>query len=59
MDPGLRRDDDFEAKISSNIIPAQAGIQRRWSRINPGPRRERVWNSDRMRSAHAAVITCR
>jgi hypothetical protein len=26
--PGLRRDDDFEADIFSNVIPAQAGIQR-------------------------------
>jgi hypothetical protein len=28
LDPGLRRDDDFEANHSSNVIPAQAGIQR-------------------------------
>jgi hypothetical protein len=25
LDPGLRRDDDFEAKSSSNVIPAQGG----------------------------------
>jgi hypothetical protein len=28
LDPGLRRDDEFEANCSSNVIPAQAGIQR-------------------------------
>jgi hypothetical protein len=28
LNPGLRRDDDFEANNSSNVIPAQAGIQR-------------------------------
>jgi hypothetical protein len=27
--------------------------------LDPGLRRERVGNSDRMRFAHAAVITCR
>jgi hypothetical protein len=28
LDPGLRRDDDFEANSLSSVIPAQAGIQR-------------------------------
>jgi hypothetical protein len=26
LDPGLRRDDDFEASSTKNVIPAQAGI---------------------------------
>jgi hypothetical protein len=29
LDPGLRRDDSFEVSNSLNVIPAQAGIQRR------------------------------
>jgi hypothetical protein len=29
LDLGMRRDDDFQANSSSNIIPAHAGIQRR------------------------------
>jgi hypothetical protein len=27
LDPGLRRDDRFGANSTSNVIPAQAGIQ--------------------------------
>ncbi len=27
LDPGLRRDDDFEVSSTNNVIPAQAGIQ--------------------------------
>ncbi len=28
LDPGFRRDDDFKANRHSNVIPAEAGIQR-------------------------------
>jgi hypothetical protein len=27
LDPGFRRDDDFEDNHTMNVIPAQAGIQ--------------------------------
>jgi hypothetical protein len=39
LDPGLRRDDDFKANRPSNVIPAEAGIQRlclkHWQRQMP------------------------